>query len=79
MSADRSTRRPAVRQQPESLSGVPMRDLLAACAAAAAISTPPRAPEPRPSEPAKGRDLHDPCGHPDHSGRPGRTDRREAA
>ncbi len=33
--------------QPQSLPGVPMRDLLAACAAAAAVSTPPRAPEPR--------------------------------
>ncbi|MER6752060.1 hypothetical protein ACH4CD_27755 [Streptomyces fungicidicus] len=33
--------------QPPSLSGVPMRELLAACAAAAAVSTPPRAPEPR--------------------------------
>jgi hypothetical protein len=30
-----------------------MRDLLAACTAAAAISTPPRAPEPRHAEPAK--------------------------
>ncbi|MEU1051084.1 hypothetical protein [Streptomyces sp. NPDC005876] len=29
-------------------SGVPMRDLLASCAAASAVSTPPRAPEPEP-------------------------------
>lgn len=28
------------------VSGVPMRDLLAACAAASALSTPPRAPDP---------------------------------
>ncbi|PWJ05751.1 hypothetical protein DKG34_20910 [Streptomyces sp. NWU49] len=59
MSADRSTRRPAGQEQPQSLSGVPVRDLLAACAAAAAISTPPRAPEPRYAEPAEGRDHHD--------------------
>lgn len=39
--------------QPQPLPGVPMRDLLAACAAAAAVSTPPRAPEPRRSEPAR--------------------------
>ncbi|MFD3626141.1 hypothetical protein [Streptomyces sp. NPDC058698] len=32
--------------QPQSLSGVSMRELLAACAAAAAVSTPPRAPAP---------------------------------
>ncbi|MFF1273780.1 hypothetical protein ACFVZC_10285 [Streptomyces marokkonensis] len=31
--------------QPRQLPEVPMRDLLAACAAAAAVSTPPRAPE----------------------------------
>ncbi|CAL9479781.1 hypothetical protein SUDANB145_03000 [Streptomyces sp. enrichment culture] len=29
---------------------VPMRDLLAACAAARTISTPPRAPEPEPRQ-----------------------------
>lgn len=35
---------------------VPMRDLLAACAAAAAVSTPPLAPEPRREEKvARGR------------------------
>jgi hypothetical protein len=33
--------------QPRPLPGVSMRDLLAACAAAAAVSTPPRAPEPK--------------------------------
>ncbi|MFF8030502.1 MULTISPECIES: hypothetical protein [unclassified Streptomyces] len=41
--------------QPQPLSGVPMRDLLAACAAAAAVSTPPRAPEARRREPVEGR------------------------
>ncbi|GGV84148.1 hypothetical protein [Streptomyces griseoloalbus] len=46
-SARRTTAQP---QQPQPLAGVPMRDLLAACAAAAAVSTPPRAPEPRPAE-----------------------------
>lgn len=49
-SARRTTAQP---QQPQPVSGVPMRDLLAACAAAAAVSTPPRAPEPRPAGPAK--------------------------
>ncbi|SDC74368.1 hypothetical protein [Streptomyces prasinopilosus] len=34
--------------RPQSSAGVSMRDLLAAGAAAAAISTPPRAPEPHP-------------------------------
>ncbi|GGS23930.1 hypothetical protein AB0E75_03735 [Streptomyces griseoviridis] len=36
------------RPLPAPPAAVPMRDLLAACAAAAAISTPPRAPEPEP-------------------------------
>ncbi|MFI8088049.1 hypothetical protein ACIF9R_06990 [Streptomyces sp. NPDC086080] len=36
--------------RPQSVSGVSMRELLAAGAAAAAVSTPPRAPEPRQSE-----------------------------
>ncbi|MET7270193.1 hypothetical protein ABZS59_03130 [Streptomyces flaveolus] len=31
--------------QPPALAGVSMQDLLAACAAATAVSTPPRAPE----------------------------------
>lgn len=34
--------------RPRSFTGVSMRDLLAAGEAAAAVSTPPRAPEPRP-------------------------------
>ncbi|MBC9725708.1 hypothetical protein [Streptomyces sp. TRM68367] len=36
---------------PRVASGVSMRELLAACDAAALISTPPRAPEPETSEP----------------------------
>ncbi|MEU5524582.1 hypothetical protein ACIQCD_09770 [Streptomyces sp. NPDC093250] len=40
--------------QPQSLPGVPLRDLLAACAAAAAVSTPPRAPEPPRPEQVRG-------------------------
>lgn len=39
------TQRDATHPRPSS--GVSMRDLLAACAAADAVSTPPRAPEPR--------------------------------
>ncbi|MGW0819722.1 hypothetical protein [Streptomyces sp. NPDC002845] len=38
-------------RQPYAVAGVSMRDLLASCAAADAISTPPRAPEPRTPEP----------------------------
>ncbi|GGL75018.1 hypothetical protein GCM10010129_18440 [Streptomyces fumigatiscleroticus] len=36
---------------PQAVAGVSMRELLAACAAASAVSTPPRAPEPETSEP----------------------------
>lgn len=50
MPAPQSDRQVPARSQP--LPGVSMRDLLAACAAAAAVSTPPRAPEPQHSEPA---------------------------
>ncbi|WP_432041688.1 hypothetical protein [Streptomyces cadmiisoli] len=35
------------RPVPRVVTGVSMRDLLASCAAAKAVSTPPRAPEPR--------------------------------
>ncbi|MFJ6741548.1 hypothetical protein ACIQOU_21975 [Streptomyces sp. NPDC091279] len=34
------------------MSGVSMRDLLASCAAARTVSTPPRAPDPEVSRPA---------------------------
>ncbi|MFC8369414.1 MULTISPECIES: hypothetical protein [unclassified Streptomyces] len=57
MPAHQSARRTTAQSRPQpvsGLSGIPMRDLLASCAAAAAVSTPPRAPEPRPCEPAKG-------------------------
>lgn len=53
MPATESARRTTA--QPKPVSGVPMRDLLAACAAAAAVSTPPRAPEPRAAGPVTDR------------------------
>ncbi|MFI8302495.1 hypothetical protein ACIF80_03375 [Streptomyces sp. NPDC085927] len=46
MQPTESSRRTEARTQP--FAGVSMRDLLAAGAAAAVISTPPRAPEPHP-------------------------------
>jgi hypothetical protein len=39
--------------QPPALAGVSMQDLLAACAAATAVSTPPRAPEPEERRPVR--------------------------
>ncbi|MFD5447692.1 hypothetical protein [Streptomyces sp. NPDC127100] len=39
--------------QPSAPAGVSMHDLLAACAAAAAVSTPPRAPEPERCRPVR--------------------------
>ncbi|MFF5155281.1 hypothetical protein ACFY3N_03225 [Streptomyces sp. NPDC000348] len=53
MPAHQSARRTTAQSRPQPVPAIPMRDLLAACAAAAAVSTPPRAPEPRPCEPAK--------------------------
>jgi hypothetical protein len=50
MSATES--KPEPRRQPQSyaaVAGVSMRDLLASCAAAHEISTPPRVPDPQPS------------------------------
>jgi hypothetical protein len=47
--------------QPSAVAGVSMRDLLASCAAANAVSTPPRAPEPADTRPS-GRALP-PVGH----------------
>ena len=38
---------------PSAPAGVSMHDLLAACAAAAAVSTPPRAPEPGQCRPVR--------------------------
>ncbi|WP_406132844.1 hypothetical protein [Streptomyces anthocyanicus] len=59
------------RHLPPAPAGVSMRDLLASCAAATAVSTPPRAPEPEARGPVR-----------DQQGRQGRQDRqshREAA
>ncbi|MEZ3177448.1 hypothetical protein KYY02_01585 [Streptomyces pimonensis] len=53
MPAHQSARRTTAQSRPQPVPGISMRDLLASCAAAAAVSTPPRAPEPRPCEPAK--------------------------
>ncbi|MFE9772448.1 hypothetical protein ACFYOV_12375 [Streptomyces sp. NPDC005931] len=52
-----ATTEPASRTaaQPQPFPGIPLRDLLPACAAAAAISTPPGAPEPRMPEPVEER------------------------
>ncbi|MEV0689984.1 hypothetical protein [Streptomyces sp. NPDC050388] len=58
MSAIESSRR-TTEPRPQSSTGVSMRDLLAAGAAAAAVSTPPRAPEPLPqSRPAEPTGTH---------------------
>ncbi|MFF8405790.1 hypothetical protein ACF06P_29695 [Streptomyces sp. NPDC015684] len=43
--------RPAEQSRPAVPAGMSMRDLLASCAAAAAVSTPPRAPETARTEP----------------------------
>ncbi|MEV5700590.1 hypothetical protein AB0L55_24260 [Streptomyces anthocyanicus] len=59
------------RHLPPAPAGVSMRDLLASCAAATAVSTPPRAPEPEARGPVR-----------DQQGQQGRQDRqshREAA
>lgn len=44
---------PTVPWRPPVSAGVSMRDLLASCAAAEAISRPPRAPEPKHLEPVE--------------------------
>ncbi|MFD4573865.1 hypothetical protein ACFWNK_14545 [Streptomyces sp. NPDC058417] len=38
---------PQAPRRPQAVAGVSMRDLLASCAAAEAVSRPPRAPEPQ--------------------------------
>ncbi|MER5854303.1 hypothetical protein ABT131_01495 [Streptomyces sp900105245] len=43
--------RPAEQSRPAVPAGMSMRDLLASCAAATAVSTPPRAPEAARTEP----------------------------
>ena len=45
MSATESKAQP--QSQPYAVAGVSMRDLLASCAAANAVSTPPRVPDPQ--------------------------------
>ncbi|CAM5243385.1 putative protein OS=Streptomyces alboniger OX=132473 GN=CP975_21210 PE=4 SV=1 [Streptomyces alboniger] len=45
MSATESKAQP--QSQPSAVAGVSMRDLLASCAAATAVSTPPRVPDPQ--------------------------------
>lgn len=65
------------RPQSPAPAAVSMRDLLASCAAATAVSTPPRAPEP-----GTRRAVRDQQGHPDQQGhreRRGHREHREAA
>lgn len=47
---------PQVPRRPSALAGVSMRDLLASCAAAAAVSRPPRGPDPAHPEERPARD-----------------------
>ncbi|MFC8806660.1 hypothetical protein ACN6LC_001420 [Streptomyces violaceoruber] len=65
------------RHLPPAPAGVSMRDLLASCAAATAVSTPPRAPEPEARGP-----VRDQQGRQDRQSQQGQQDRqshREAA
>ncbi|MCF3133223.1 hypothetical protein [Streptomyces olivochromogenes] len=48
-----SASQPAVPSVPYPAAGVSMRDLLASCAAADAVSRPPREPEPEKPEPVR--------------------------
>ncbi|MFE0516699.1 hypothetical protein [Streptomyces sp. NPDC058964] len=48
-----STSQPRVQPPSRPVAGVTMRDLLASCAAADAVSRPPREPEPRTPEPVR--------------------------
>ncbi|MEU6063031.1 MULTISPECIES: hypothetical protein [Streptomyces] len=48
-----SASQPRVQPPPHPVAGVSMRDLLASCAAADAVSKPPREPEPRAPKPAR--------------------------
>ncbi|MYS72967.1 hypothetical protein GTY88_21495 [Streptomyces sp. SID5926] len=63
--------------QPPAPAGVSMRDLLASCAAATAVSTPPRAPEPEARGPV--RDQQNRQGRQDQQSRQDRQSHREAA
>ncbi|MFI8486991.1 hypothetical protein [Streptomyces rubrogriseus] len=60
--------------QPPAPAGVSMRDLLASCAAATAVSTPPRAPEPEARGP-----VRDQQNRQDQQSRQDRQSHREAA
>ncbi|MFI8949237.1 hypothetical protein ACIGO6_22295 [Streptomyces sp. NPDC053750] len=53
-------RQPQARPRPQqpALAGVSMHDLLASCAAATAISTPPPAPEPEACRPVRQHGRH---------------------
>ncbi|GHA58643.1 hypothetical protein ACFYO6_31765 [Streptomyces anthocyanicus] len=62
------------RHLPPAPAGVSMRDLLASCAAATAVSTPPRAPEPEARGPV--RDQQD---RQSQQGQQDRQSHREAA
>ncbi|CAL9553349.1 hypothetical protein [Streptomyces hyderabadensis] len=58
------------RPQPPAPAGVSMRDLLASCAAATAVSTPPRAPEPETRRPVRDQQgHHEQRGHDDQEQR----------
>ncbi|MFE7724340.1 hypothetical protein ACFU5D_00860 [Streptomyces anthocyanicus] len=65
------------RHLPPAPAGVSMRDLLASCAAARAVSTPPRAPEPEARGPV--RDQQGQQGRQDRQSQQGRQSHREAA
>ncbi|MFD5283404.1 hypothetical protein ACF1AU_24730 [Streptomyces rubrogriseus] len=63
--------------QPPAPAGVSMRDLLASCAAATAVSTPPRAPEPEARGPV--RDQQNRQSRQDQQSRQDPQSHREAA
>ncbi|MDX3320426.1 hypothetical protein PV415_26325 [Streptomyces sp. ME03-5684b] len=65
------------RHLPPAPAGVSMRDLLASCAAATAVSTPPRAPEPEARGPV--RDQQGQQGRQGRQSQQGRQSHREAA
>ncbi|MFK4544924.1 hypothetical protein RKD29_004520 [Streptomyces tendae] len=74
-----SQAQPQGRPRPQSPApaGVSMRDLLASCAAATAVSTPPRAPEPETHGPVRDQQGH--LEQPDHRERRHHRGHREAA
>ncbi|WP_435813156.1 hypothetical protein [Streptomyces tendae] len=74
-----SQAQPQGRPRPQSPApaGVSMRDLLASCAAATAVSTPPRAPEPETRRPVREQQGH--LEQPDHREQRRHRGHREAA